>query len=107
MPYQACIAEQEPGCATKELSRAARVLRPKVRVEQESGKRFDKDFIRGVNLVEVHLLCDEYLVGVPMKRARSTGKASYPEKGVDVIEPVKLSTLLLECLSVEVLAFPQ
>lgn len=24
-----------------------------------------------------------------MKRARSTGKASYPEKGVDVIEPVK------------------
>ena len=39
--------------------------------------------------MEVHLLCDEYLVGVPMKRARSSGKASYPEKGVDVIEPVK------------------
>lgn len=89
MPYQACIAEQETDSATKELSRAAKVLRPKVRVEQESGKRFDKDFIRGVNEVEVHLLCDEDVVGVPMKRARSTGKASHPEKRVDVIEPVK------------------
>lgn len=49
MTDQACIAEQEADCATKELFRAAEVLRPKVRVEQESGKRFDEDFIRGPN----------------------------------------------------------
>ena len=35
------------------------------------------------------MLCEESFVGVPMKRAKSTGKASYPEKGEDVIEPVK------------------
>lgn len=59
MPYQICIAEQEPDYATKEFSRAARGLKPKVQVEQDPGKRFDEKFTKGPN--QVHLLYDDDL----------------------------------------------
>lgn len=39
--------------------------------------------------MEVHFLCDDDSVEVPMSRARCGGKAGHPEKGVDVIEAVK------------------